>query len=98
MVNWPYVYAAAQESVASGAISRDTFEDIAWARYPRVDAAQPSAPPLGGINLAIGNFTKHPDEAMAALRCLLSVQAGAGAGRLPHACRRRVRVRQCSIV
>ncbi|MCC6437736.1 MAG: extracellular solute-binding protein [Acidimicrobiales bacterium] len=76
MVNWPYVYAAAQESVASGAIPQSTFDDIGWARYPRVEADRPSAPPLGGINLAIGNFTEHPQEALAALRCLLSVEAG----------------------
>ncbi|MEZ5264833.1 MAG: extracellular solute-binding protein [Acidimicrobiales bacterium] len=76
MVNWPYVYAAAQASVASGAITQETFEDIGWARYPRVDARLESAPPLGGINLAIGSFTDHPDEALAALRCLLTVEAG----------------------
>jgi multiple sugar transport system substrate-binding protein len=73
MVNWPYVYTAAQESVASGAIEQAVFDDIGWARYPRVSAEQPSAPPLGGINLAIGAFTEHPDEALDAAKCITSL-------------------------
>jgi multiple sugar transport system substrate-binding protein len=75
MVNWPYVYTAARDSVASGAIDQSVFDDIAWARYPRVSEGQASAPPLGGINLAIGNFTEHPDEALAAARCITSLES-----------------------
>lgn len=76
MVNWPYVYAAARDAVEQGAIPASVVEDIGWARYPRIDASQASAPPLGGINLAIGSFTEHPREALAAARCLLSVDSG----------------------
>ena len=73
MVNWPYVYSAAQESVTSGAIDQSVVDDIGWARYPAVASGQPSAPPLGGINLAIGKFTNHPDEALAAAKCITSL-------------------------
>jgi trehalose/maltose transport system substrate-binding protein len=73
MVNWPYVYNAAQESVAAGAIDQSVVDDIGWARYPQVAAGEVSAPPLGGINLAIGNFTNHPDEALAAAKCITSL-------------------------
>ncbi len=73
MVNWPYVYSAAKESVAAGAIDQSVVDDIGWARYPEVAAGEQSAPPLGGINLAIGNFTKHPDEALAAAKCITSL-------------------------
>jgi multiple sugar transport system substrate-binding protein len=73
MVNWPYVYNAAQESVAAGAIDQSVVDDIGWARYPQVAAGEASAPPLGGINLAIGNFTNHPDEALAAAKCITSL-------------------------
>ena len=73
MVNWPYVYNAAKESVAAGAIDQSVVDDIGWARYPAVAAGEQSAPPLGGINLAIGNFTKHPDEALAAAKCITSL-------------------------
>jgi multiple sugar transport system substrate-binding protein len=75
MVNWPYVYNAAQESVAAGAIDQSVVDDIGWARYPRINAGQPSSPPLGGINLAIGNFTEHPDEAVDAAKCITSLES-----------------------
>jgi multiple sugar transport system substrate-binding protein len=75
MVNWPYVYAAAQEAVAGGSLDQSVVDDIGWARYPAVDAGMPSAPPLGGINLGIGNFTEYPDEALAAARCITSLES-----------------------
>lgn len=77
MVNWPYVYAAAKGEVESGALDQQVVDDIGWARYPRTDAEHPSAPPLGGINLAIGNFTRHPDEAIDAVACITSVEHNA---------------------
>jgi len=73
MVNWPYVYGAAKESVTEGGLSQSVVDDIGWARYPRVDAGHASAPPLGGINLAIGAFTPHQKEALAAVKCITSV-------------------------
>ncbi|MET0146643.1 MAG: extracellular solute-binding protein [Ilumatobacteraceae bacterium] len=69
MVNWPYVYSAAQGDAP------DMVEDIGWARYPEVVAGTASMPPLGGINLAIGNFTKHPDQALAAAKCITSLES-----------------------
>ena len=77
MVNWPYVYAAAKGEVDSGALDQSVFDDIAWARYPRTDPDRPSAPPLGGINLGIGNFTQHPEEAIDAVACITSVENNA---------------------
>jgi len=77
MVNWAYVYAAAVGEVESGALDQSVVDDIAWARYPRITADQPSAPPLGGINLAIGEFTRYPDEALDAVRCITSAENNA---------------------
>lgn len=77
MVNWPYVYQAATTEVASGALAQSVVDDIGWARYPRVVDDRPSAPPLGGINLAIGAFSAHPEEALAAVRCITSVESNA---------------------
>ena len=74
MVNWPYVYAAAKGEVESGALAPRVLEDMAWARYPRTDPDRPSTPPLGGINLAIGNFTQHPDAAVDAVKCITTVE------------------------
>jgi multiple sugar transport system substrate-binding protein len=70
MVNWPYIYGAATAAVADGSLDRSVLDDIGWARWPQVDAAQPSRPPLGGIALAIGAFTPFRAEAVDAIRCL----------------------------
>jgi multiple sugar transport system substrate-binding protein len=73
MVNWPYVYSAAKGDVASGAIQQSVVDDIGWARYPAVKADMPSKPPLGGINMAIGNFTKHPGQSLDLVKCITSL-------------------------
>jgi multiple sugar transport system substrate-binding protein len=75
MVNWPYVYGAAKADVESGATDQAVVDDIGWARYPEAIAGEASKPPLGGINLAIGAFTKHPDQALALVKCLTSLQS-----------------------
>jgi multiple sugar transport system substrate-binding protein len=75
MVNWAYVYGAAQEAVAAGTLNRSVLDDIGWGRYPRVDAGAPSRPPLGGINLGIGAYSNHHDHAVAAVRCITSLES-----------------------
>jgi multiple sugar transport system substrate-binding protein len=72
MVNWPYVWSAAEAAVQDGELSRTTLADIGWARYPRVDAGRVSRPPLGGIDLGIGASSHHPQFALAAARCITS--------------------------
>jgi len=75
MVNWPYVYSAAKGDVQSGATDQAVVDDIAWARYPGVKAGEASRPPLGGINLAIGAFTKYPEQALDLVKCATSLQS-----------------------
>ncbi len=75
MVNWPYVYGAALEAVDGGSLDQSVVDDIGWARIPAVEAGTPSAPPLGGINLGIGAFGKHQDEAVDAARCITTTQS-----------------------
>jgi multiple sugar transport system substrate-binding protein len=75
MVNWPYVYGAAREAVAAGALPAAVLEDIGWARYPRVDPALPSRPPLGGIGLAVSAFSRRAGLAVEAARCLSSEES-----------------------
>ncbi len=75
MVNWAYVYGAAQEAVAAGSLQQSVLDDIGWGRYPQVDGATPSKPPLGGINLGIGAFSRHKDEAVEAVRCIASLES-----------------------
>jgi multiple sugar transport system substrate-binding protein len=75
MVNWPYVYAAAKGDADSGAIDKSVVGDIGWARFPAVNAGEPSKPPLGGINLAIGEYTKYPTQAVELVKCLTSLKS-----------------------
>jgi multiple sugar transport system substrate-binding protein len=75
MVNWPYVYQAASTAVEDGSLDPAVFDDIAWARVPRVDEGTESAPPLGGINLGIGAFTDHPEAAVDAVNCITDVES-----------------------
>jgi multiple sugar transport system substrate-binding protein len=75
MVNWAYIYGAAQEAVAAGTLDKAVLDDIGWGRYPRVDASTPSRPPLGGINLGIGAYGKHKDQALQAVRCITSLES-----------------------
>lgn len=75
MVNWPYVYAAAKGDVESGAIDQSVVDDIAWARYPAALADRPSAPPLGGINLGISEFSRYPEQSLELVKCITSLQS-----------------------
>jgi multiple sugar transport system substrate-binding protein len=75
MVNWPYIYGAAQEAVADGSLDQAVLDDIGWARYPRVTPGQESQPPLGGINLAVSAFSRHASEAVEAVRCITAAES-----------------------
>jgi multiple sugar transport system substrate-binding protein len=66
-VNYSFIYPSAAENV-----SKDFQKKIGWARYPRTDAGKPSRPPLGGINLGIGAYSKNKDLAFDAATCLAS--------------------------
>jgi multiple sugar transport system substrate-binding protein len=66
MVNYPFVYPSAE------AEAPDVFKQMEAARYPALDASQPSKPPLGGINLGISAFSENKEEAFEAAECLRS--------------------------
>lgn len=68
MVNYPFVYPSAQRDAP------EVFANMGWARYPAVVAGQPSRPPLGGINLGVGAFSRKSDLAFDAVECLISEQ------------------------
>jgi multiple sugar transport system substrate-binding protein len=64
LVNWPYVWAALPTN-------KVTFiKDVGWAKYPQTVAGTVSRPPFGGIELGVGAFSKHPDLAYDAARCI----------------------------
>lgn len=77
MVNWPYVWAAAREAAATGALAPAALEDVGWAPYPRVLAGLPGRPPIGGIGLAVSAHGRRTALALEAARCLSSAESQA---------------------
>jgi ABC-type glycerol-3-phosphate transport system substrate-binding protein len=63
-LNYPFVYPSMKAN------KPDVFKDFKWAPYPAVSADQPAHVTIGGINLAIGAYSKHPDLAFEATLCL----------------------------
>ncbi|WP_369055959.1 extracellular solute-binding protein [Kineococcus terrestris] len=72
MVNWPFVYAQAQGAAEGGSMDPAIFEDYGWAQFPRMTPDEPSAPPLGGIDIGVSAFSENPDLAYEAVRCIVS--------------------------
>jgi multiple sugar transport system substrate-binding protein len=65
MVNYPFVYPATEENAP------DVFENMEAAKYPGIEGAGESAPPLGGINLAVSAYSGNKDLAWDAVECLI---------------------------
>ncbi|WP_329310396.1 ABC transporter substrate-binding protein [Streptomyces sp. NBC_01262] len=63
-LNYPFVYPSMKAN------QPELFKHFHWAPYPRVDAARPARPTIGGIDLAIGAYSQHPDLAHEAALCL----------------------------
>ena len=66
MVNYPFVWPSARRNAPA------VSEQMAWARWPSVTAGRPSRVAIGGINLAIGAYSPHPELAFEAAECLAS--------------------------
>lgn len=63
-INYPFVYPSMKTN------NPELFKDFRWAPYPRVDADRPSRPTIGGIDLAVSAYSRHPDLAFEAALCL----------------------------
>lgn len=63
-LNYPFVYPSMRSN------NPQLFEDFRWAPYPRVDADRPARPTVGGIDLAVSAYSRHPDLAFEAALCL----------------------------
>jgi len=77
MLNWTFVYNQYSGSVGDqgGPPTKADLADLGWARYPRTVADQPSKPPIGGIDIGVGSYTKHKDYAMEAASCVTNSDA-----------------------
>ena len=65
-INYPFIYPSAAEVKDP----KDFQKKIGWARWPAIKEGEPSRPPLGGFNIGVGAYTKNPDLAFRAARCL----------------------------
>jgi multiple sugar transport system substrate-binding protein len=72
MLNWPYVYASARADAKNGATNKKVFDNLAWARWPGVDPGKPSRVSIGGANIGVSNYGKHPALATQAALCMTS--------------------------
>lgn len=63
-VNWPFVYPAMQEA------NPELAKKVKWARVPGIDANTPSKVTIGGVNMAVSAYSKHPAESFEAARCI----------------------------
>jgi multiple sugar transport system substrate-binding protein len=63
-LNYPFVYPSMKKNQPA------LFESFKWAPYPAVTAGGPSHVTIGGINLAVSAYSKHPAEAFEATLCL----------------------------
>jgi multiple sugar transport system substrate-binding protein len=80
MINYSFVWPSAQQNALN------VSEHMAFARWPAIDENQPSRVAIGGLNLGIGAFTRHPELAFEAAECLAAEQnqiAAAETGGLP---------------
>ena len=64
-VNYPFVFPSAKEGAP------EIHEKMGAARYPGITRDRPSAPPIGGINLAVSAFSEKQDLAWEAIRCMV---------------------------
>jgi multiple sugar transport system substrate-binding protein len=65
MTNYSFVWPSANANAP------DIAKEMRWARFPAVDADEPSKVAIGGFNLGVGGYTAHPDEAFDAVSCLV---------------------------
>jgi multiple sugar transport system substrate-binding protein len=75
MTNWTFVYKNYLDLLEAGDLDKSDLDDLGWVRYPRTVPDQPSAPPVGGIDIGIGAFTQYPDHALEAAQCVTSPKA-----------------------
>ncbi|MFE6866327.1 ABC transporter substrate-binding protein [Kitasatospora sp. NPDC057692] len=63
-LNYPFVYPSMKEN------KPELFPHFRWAPYPSVVPGRPATVTIGGIDLAVGAYSRHPDAAQEAVLCL----------------------------
>ena len=65
MINYPFVWSATQAG------NPKVFKDMGYAPFPAVVPGVPPKVSIGGYNLGISAFSKHPGLAFQAVQCLI---------------------------
>jgi multiple sugar transport system substrate-binding protein len=68
LLNWPYAYSSIQKA------NPDRFQHFKWTRYPGVNPGTPGKATVGGFNLAVSAYSRHPAESFEATLCLRSAE------------------------
>ena len=76
MVNYTYVWPSAHANAPALA------EHMGWAPWPRVDPDRPGRVTIGGINLGVAAYSRHPQLAFEAAVCIASEDNQRTAARL----------------
>jgi len=66
MLNYTYVWPSARANAP------EVAAHMGWARWPAVTPDRPSRVTIGGINLGVGAFSRHPRLALDAAACIAS--------------------------
>jgi len=66
MLNYTFVWPSARQNAP------DVAANMGWARWPAVLPDRPSRVTVGGINLAVSAYSRHPELAFHAAECLAS--------------------------
>jgi multiple sugar transport system substrate-binding protein len=77
MTNWTFVYKNYEGLIGKPGGPKDEaeLEDLGWVRYPETVSGEESKPPIGGIDIGVGAFSKHPDFAKEAAVCVTNAKA-----------------------
>ena len=77
MTNWTFVYKNYEGLIGKpgGPVDEAEFDDLGWARYPETVEGEESKPPIGGIDIGVGAYSKHPDFAQEAALCVTDAEA-----------------------
>jgi multiple sugar transport system substrate-binding protein len=77
MTNWTFVFKNYQDLIGKpgGPADEAGFGDLGWARYPQTVEGEESKPPIGGIDIGVGAYSKHPEFAQEAAACVTSPEA-----------------------
>lgn len=67
-LNWPYVYPALQSAAP------ELARNVGWARIPGVTEGSPSRVTIGGTNLAVSKYSRHPQESFEAAKCIRNAE------------------------